>query len=662
MIKYVDNLHLCVPKLTIPDLILIITETRRPKYGQVVVYYDHISRALRAIEAFGGPACQTLLRYLEWLFPKISFVPIEHETKIENYPQLHAKALEATTDVILAYIANLEQDPLFSTFQKYMDKESALSFVAKTLGEVTIFPMILALSAFVENTNTGHRAFWLSIYCSAELVEAVIQETGPIDIVVPPSRLRGFISHLAGLGITVELLGLFISAIVRRGVILRSQVRKQQWKVATEFIDHKHIDGLPHHADGIVEGKLVKPSEFLLFLTNRQLMTLRKRHGEQTIKLVEEAVEKRGYHLAVLDELPYPLLQLAECIGLLGRIIMHLVRDVKSSVVSTSIRFVRDYFDFLSLFLWHAPENLLYCTFPNGQTSFRTNAGLVTGLARRNNVTSAGLQTRSIYLQKYEDCFDCFDRYFFWGPHYREALNPAGDLLLERCGVVGSVNIDPNMVDSPMMRTEAKEAEPVSLLAFTGDVHPPGRDFRHHYTYQYNQRFLELLIRFAKENPQVKVQVKLKDKVGLEYFRNDPVIGQYLDTEALSNLYFLPLERDIYRSVLLQADMVTAIGFTSPGTDALLLGKPTVFYSQLGDHTSHFTYISGLVATDDGQFLAMLQRAIELPEQVIDSQRSIVAELDPYRDGLAMQRVASFMMCSSSKSDLRSDRKRDLSK
>ncbi|MBI2953567.1 MAG: hypothetical protein HYY30_04580 [Chloroflexi bacterium] len=641
MNERIDDLHICVSQLTFLDLLATFVEFREPKYRRVTVHYDHPPRILRGLAKFGGPSPHAVLDLIGLLNRNVRLVAIRHDTAIESYPELQARALETTTDVLLDLLPEIVKDPLFAIWREALEKDPALSLAVKTLAQTAIFPAVLSVMACAAQAPGRSFSFWLPVSWPKIMGMLLIQRVGEsADVLAPQTRLRSLVQRVTGLLTALALLFDLATFVLRRGVVLRAPSAKQ-WKVAAEFIDSKHIAGSPQHADGIVDGHLVQPGDLLLFLTRRQHQNVRRAHGKAAARSAADAAAQRGYHLAVLDGLPFSLSRLRELGQTLWRISALLI-DRETSFLAIPVRLCwQDYLDFLNLFIWHRPKHILYLTFPNGVGSFRTNSGLITGLARRHGTTSAGLQSRSTYLRKWEDCFDAFDRYFFWGPQYREALSPMADLFLVQSDYVGSINLDPEMVATVRQDGNRKQAGRVTVLAFSGDVAPHGRDTRHHYTYEYNRAYLELLARFARENPLVTVQMKLKDSIGLDYFREDPRLAWCLDEAELPNFQFLPFERDVYRSALLEADVVSAMGFTSPGVDALLLGKPVVFYSQLGPETSHFTRLPCLVATDERQFHAMLRDAVYDPEAVAAAQREFLRELDPYLDGKAMERVAA---------------------
>jgi hypothetical protein len=112
--------------------------------------------------------------------------------------------------------------------------------------------------------------------------------------------------------------------------------------------------------------------------------------------------------------------------------------------------------------------------------------------------------------------------------------------------------------------------------------------------------------------------------------------------ELISNLPEFPenfsIKEGLYdtEELVAQSDIVLAIGFTSPGIDAIMRETDTIIYSELGEVTDPLG--STRVVCESREEVINLFN--EYASGVhIDS--GFVDQLDPYRDGKAYDRIAA---------------------
>ena len=606
------------------------------------MFFDRPPRAFRALSRLGLGDATRPFRLLERVIPTIRYEVIKHDQVVEDYPALHACAIEMTTEIAYSIRPWLETDTVFLACQKLLDPEGAASFLLKALAFNQVFPVLLAAQATERQVGRSSFTLLVPVIWPQQLVDEIVQRTGIDTQPLWRSRLsRAVATRTTSFVILLRSVVSTVRMIARRGLRFRARSR-QAWKVGFEFIDEDHLAGGNRDVDGMVDGRSLKPSDVVPYLTGVQVAVLARLGQTTRNAVVNRAVEvaaQRGYHLAVLDRVAYSpieLIALARVFVPAGlRLLTH-----GASLPSLSVEpFLIDYLDYLSFFQEHRPTKLLHITFPHGAgAACRWNAGLVTGLARRNSVVAVGMQTRSLYLSNFQDSMDCYDLCLRWGPAYEKSLSTPGKAFIKDCAWIGSTNLDPDLVGA--CRTARPTSNRTTILAFTVEISPKQWASRSHYTFEYTREYLWVLARFALERPEVDIRIKVKDPADLTYFKREPSLA---DITAVPNIEFVSPKRDQYRDEIVAADVISAIGFTSPGTDGVLLRKPTVFYSKLGIGRGHLSGIPNAVASTWEEFSDLVGRAVADPVGFMERQQVGVEKLDPFRDGEAMTRVAKIL-------------------
>ena len=114
-------------------------------------------------------------------------------------------------------------------------------------------------------------------------------------------------------------------------------------------------------------------------------------------------------------------------------------------------------------------------------------------------------------------------------------------------------------------------------------------------------------------------------------FNKNTTLSSLLAQEGLELEYVSRAAHDV-EEVIDQADYVLSLLNTTPGMDAVLLGKPSAYYNLLnwGD----------LFACEENPIILKNQKEIE---EFLLGQRSVgddfLNRLDPYRDGRTKQRL-----------------------
>ncbi len=391
-----------------------------------------------------------------------------------------------------------------------------------------------------------------------------------------------------------------------------------------EFIDLTRLNGAPADIDYLVDGERIRPRDLLLFVTEKQARLLRGLGC--TRAEIAGRVAAKGYGLIWCGE--WPLLR----------------RDLKA-LLATGVRSLRcfsaplpaaDAFaeawrgcrQLAPLFRRARARACLYPKFPNGHADWRRDSAVVTGLCRQQGITSAGCQTRVVYGPVYEFAFDCYDLYLVWGPAwYRplaRAFRPAG-----RPATVGCPALDALLPAAARIQP-SREGAGRQILIFTGDIGGG------HCTVEYNIAFLESCLALAAAYPSDRFRVKVKDPEHADKFATNPRLRSAMG--RCVNFEFLKRQRHDYAELLASADVVLAFGFTTPGTEALLLGIPAIYFSRLGE--------GGRIFPGNPRWLARTaaELKVRFGECGSPESREGLDELDPYRDGQARGRMTQALL------------------
>lgn len=599
---------------------------------RLVVWYDRAPLVLRVAQRLVKVASTSSMRLVGRL-TRIEFLPLRHELQITDYPRLHADALERTYLIVTALIDEGGLATDIEALYSLRAEDAALSCVTKFLADREIMPSVLGLQILQADPAVGSVNFWLPVTWPRRLGSLVTGgKSGDPAVVEGPRKLRAAMARLVGICRAAAMALELSWALVRRGIRITGRAHGR-YVVAAEYLDRDPTTGGLRDVEGLLGNGRFRAEEILLFVTPAQERVLRRLRGRGWAGSVRRTTRERGIRLVRLAGLSYALDTLHEALRLPALAALWAFRR-PGIVPLVSRRLLSEFLEWAPLFDHADIGILVYNTFPNGPGSFRTDSGLVTALANRRGTLVAGLQTRSFYLRKWEDAFDCYDLYFFWGPRYEELVGQSGTRWLRHVEVLGNPNLKSDLLESGACHDPSPGTRR-TVLAFTGDVHPAGAFFKHHYTYDYTVRFLVGLAEFARSHPNTYVEVKLKDPVGEDLYRGDARLRDLIP----SNFRFLSLERDHYAQVLGRADVVAAMGFTSPGTDAILLRKPTIFYSELGTSRNAFAWGSGIIAHSISDFVDDLAEIVEDPRQRIAGQESLAVELDPFADGRAYHRI-----------------------
>ena len=272
-------------------------------------------------------------------------------------------------------------------------------------------------------------------------------------------------------------------------------------------------------------------------------------------------------------------------------------------------------------------------------SDLRLNDAIVTGLCRSYGVKSVGMQTRAIYNFKYEDCFDCFDHYLSWGPTWHAAF-PQRMQFIERTDYIGCIFLDTLL--SRLRREKNSEPLEQEISELIVAIFPASLEYKHHYTKGYAVRFLVSCAHLAAKYPHVHFFLKMKQPKDL-----NPLLGNTEFKRAFSqikgNLTFVEAPQYEYTKLMQMSDIVIAQGFTTPGAEALMMGKRAIFYSEMPCGGQPYWHLPNLIANNPEELEDIFELSLQDYKSYCSANIKHIDALDPHRDGQTRQRLVAFL-------------------
>ena len=110
-----------------------------------------------------------------------------------------------------------------------------------------------------------------------------------------------------------------------------------------------------------------------------------------------------------------------------------------------------------------------------------------------------------------------------------------------------------------------------------------------------------------------------------------------LELSDYTNFKILDRPRMKFMDLLLESELVISIGFTTPGIDAILLNKKSIYFNQLDGAGILFKKIPDFVAESQSELVLFFEKLISEKRY----KPSNINLLDPYQDGKAIERIVS---------------------
>jgi hypothetical protein len=614
---------LCMPQFSLTGLMILRCRRR----AITAVVYGKLPLYLRApIKIFqrGEGALMRCFSILSGYY----ITKILHENGVPNYPALNMRAMAAAVPATL----NLEKELCRSRWTllagDLIGQDEARALALQVVADKWIWPIFREITVSAASASPpGHLEVMLASNWPADWNEALRGAMPEIAITwfLWPRWYASFRRFGLACSVFVSTLFWALLAGIRRGGRATPRNRSKV-RLMAEFIDCGHLNGTPLDIDYLVDGKTLLPQDFLLFVTREQAKKIAASGVQRTA--VNAQIADKGYKIIWIDELPLQM-------GDLKKLAFSCVRALRCFADSSPSASVfqaagAGLMRFAPLLRHVRAEACIYYKIPYGDAAWRQDSAVLTGLCRKQGIISAGCQTRVIYGPLYEHAFDCYDLHLCWGPAWFRPLRPALRYVKQ------TVYVGCSVLDLLLPMIAAKPSKRVGtqrdVLIFTGDVAGS------HYTFDYNISFLKACLSLAGLYPNDSFLVKTKDPEHAGRFLSERALAEVIRHRP--NFSFIKRARHDYAELLVSADIVIAIGFTTPGTEALLLGKPAIYYSELYWGGEAFQANSLWVARNakelEASFEACGSCAVDFSKNLDD--------LDAYRDGQARSRILKALL------------------
>ncbi len=500
------------------------------------------------------------------------------------------------------------------------DQKACDAFYLKKLS-LEMYKLVEAISIL---NKLGHSDIGLVLNESRypkEVLQKII-ENKKVSLI----HTSGILSKLGNLFI---FLSLFLTDVVKFS--LKLKIRKTQVQsvtLACEQISPIHNTGQVTHANFITQDaadfdyiSYVYPGKKSLFKSSRNSFSKKK-----PIFLDTQKIYFSDYRLFLKFGLKF-LWQL-------------IVKPTSNYGILKDHEHMLCFIYFAALLKTYRPKFHCFNTFPDGSdVATRNDSGLITGICRSHDVLSLSYQNRVIYYHDLHFFFDTFDYYGIWGnawlkeyegqPHFIKHFIIIGNVYLQRYR-----NIPPR-------KTKTHHANSKHIVVFSSDIELENVSV--HFTLDYALQFFLAVIhaisRAKKQRADIdyKLTIKLKDKSHAAIFYSNQKIINLLNEMDLIPTMITDKRDSGVGEAIASADAVISIGFTTPGLEALLLDIPSMYFTPYQyNYNRLFSPKSPIVATS----------VQDLVDFLVDSKKqaskSILEELDPFRDGRASERLFQY--------------------
>jgi len=622
-----------MPSLSVAALLFlsIRRQRRRP-----VVYYDLLPRYIRGIIRICRISEKNITSVLSILL-LVELRGIVHGDRVQGYGDAHLASQENTSDIAEALIGKVQRDPWTGRMAKLYGEKPSLSYLLKCISNEYIFPHLLSTNVYYCAAAGNESLLVWNPHWPEEWISTVEKyfKGRPVVFYRWPSWYRFLLSLIQRVYLLLKFITLATLAFFRRSVAF-GKIEKKHYKVIAEFIDPVRMNHGPHDADFIVDGNRINTGDILFFLASDQRKRL-KEMGYDVQKLLMDLSENKGYEVRNTDDYPYT----GETLELFLKVFLFGFAGIWRSGNIVLCRFFfdawREYMELSSMFKHCSAEAFFYPAFPNGRTSIRHNSAIATSLCRDQGVVSVNYQTRATHSKNYEYCFDCYDLHFAWGDRWHKMLGQ-GTMFLDEIRTVGCIYLA-GLLQAKALNAcntnEEKASKKITVCIFPSDINLDGR---HHYTLDYAVRFMKHCAKLAILYPDIQFIVKSKEPLYTEIITSNLEFA-YLYKSAGKNLTFFDKPRHDYADLMASADIIIAVGFTTPGAEALLLGKRVIFYNELKHGGQAFDGIPDLTATN----YESLERLFNISTGDYSGYAAGIADhldrLDPFRDMHAVTRI-----------------------
>jgi hypothetical protein len=619
----------CLPTFGIIRLIIIRVAVGKrikayydtwPVYGKILVRW-----------------CRVPARTLERLFSALLRLEIRRVADSDSFrgsPQRNLSAMKLVVTLQQKLRPEIDGSGWLSLLSEVIGARPALAYYHRRFPALEIWPSVIAGAICKDRVPEDEQitlawpADWPESW--RQIVDQGLASLG-IKTFRWPSWYRFVVSGLTAIRGGGRVFGTTLACLARHGWPAR-ETTPEQIPAVIEFIEHARMQGQPVDTNFFEDGEKLRRWDILYFLTPGQVRLL-KRHGKSAREEVAKA-KADGFRVVELSRLKYSW----STVQFAARELRQLVRcfSLRRACLARTFWFGwRDYFTQVGLFDTYKPQNYLHTMAPNGSTGLRLDSAIVTGLCRKYQSRSVGYQNRSIYDSVYEDCFDCYDLYLAWGETWRTVLG-AGNEFIKEVVVVGCQNNDGMVGDKSAML--ARDSGPPLVAVFPSDL---GGSL---YPKTSTLNLLETCIDLAKTHTGWQFRIKMKDPAMVDVVLADAALARRYAEVENNNFQFLRLARHDCAGTISQSDVVIGAAWTTPASDALLLGKRVIFYDEFNAGGAAFDGLPHLVAKSRAELKELFNIATADYRDYAARNENLLARLDPFRDGNARSRIVHLLL------------------
>lgn len=372
------------------------------------------------------------------------------------------------------------------------------------------------------------------------------------------------------------------------------------YRIANEVGNLSYVDGDGGQPNYLVDGDTITDEDILYYLTSHEYI------GTQTKEEIDEfAAATEGF---VDQRTVAP--SLGECI----RLATHYWRYDADSIAEMKLlrRAATVAVEFDTLYRYFDIE---YDTTPmlsNDKRYCRQDSGIITALANEHGTENINYQTRPFYLYTFSHQYHSVDKHYVWSEAWVTPKRTGAFAYVDETEAVGNIH--------PPVESDTAASEDL-VTVFPTDINSNS-----YMTRQYHEDLLKLTFELARSYPDYEFIWKPKFEA-----QSDRLLSTVQDPPANFSV-----EGDLYdaKSFIDRSAMIMAIGFTSPGIQAFMREKNTIYYADIGD-------IDGPLA--DAEFVCeTVERVCDLFARYDEGYtvpESLYDQFDPFRDGTARDRI-----------------------
>lgn len=585
--------------------------------GRLEVYFDDYPRYAKALlRWFRIPESLILAVYTAVAGESVRRLPRGDALTAQG--RLVLQAMQAADSLSVGLEALIRKDPWNFFCAEFLGVDPATAFALKRFSWDWAWPMAktFVIARAIVPADRPLLAIWSPFVPEPwrQACEAVLNREG-VESVRWPTCVLGLCRALMVGVRSIHIIASAAAAVIRQGVGAVS-VRKSVL-LATELVDPRRMGGGPGDLNHWIDESSLRRDDVVFYVTENQKSFLERNGVDAGAAL--SRLTALGYRIVELRRLPLTLGSLRKIWHVLMKLpVFHGGSPCMGAIAHEAWR---AFLMYLPLFDRYGPRNVAHTLCPNGMTEPRLDSGVVTGLCRQYGSRSIGYQNRLV-LDSFEFDFDCYDLFLAWGTGWWNAWRPLLSRV-RRVVEVGCSNIE-GLASSGLDGGK-------TVVIFTYELNS------NHYSPSYNFRLLRTCVALAQRYPEYRFVVKMKDPEDVDVLLGDQEFRR--DCERASNFSFARPARFECAELLRQADIVIAAAYTTPGSDALLAGKPVIFYSELGDGCKALSEIPGLVAETISELELHFERALSSLEHGEGATTERMHKLDPYRDEATRSRI-----------------------